>query len=275
MPIFKSEKVKKNEIPPLLNPPLIEVIFELRWELESLQPREGAPVLMRDPSYPVMYGRLYERLKKDFPITEDLPSVQAHPETAPYVPRHRMRKGKNEYPLIQVGPGIVTINETKNYSWSKFCALVEKVVSSLLDLYPEQSAPMNFMKAEVRYVNGIRFDLARENPLSFLAEKLHTKIELSPEMYVLNNLSERPNGVGLNLSYVIEKPMGNLSLGINMGQFEGKPTFIQQTLIQSFGELVPSDSEGISLWLEESHTVAENCFQVLCKGELMDHFGRA
>jgi uncharacterized protein (TIGR04255 family) len=275
MPIFKSEKVKKNEIPPLLNPPLIEVIFELRWELESLQPREGAPVLMRDPSYPVMYGRLYERLKKDFPITEDLPSVQAHPETAPYVPRHRMRKGKNEYPLIQVGPGIVTINETKNYSWSKFRALVEKVVSSLLDLYPEQSAPMNFMKAEVRYVNGIRFDLARENPLSFLAEKLHTKIELSPEMYILNNLSERPNGVGLNLSYVIEKPMGNLSLGINMGQFEGKPTFIQQTLIQSFGELVPSDSEGISLWLEESHTVAENCFQVLCKGELMDHFGRA
>src|SRR5690606_31274766 len=147
-------------------------IFELRWEIETLQAPEGvAPgsfVPMRDPSYPMMYGRLYERLKKDFPVTEDLPSMQAHPETAPYVPRHRMRKEKNGYPLIQVGPGIITINQTKAYSWSDFRTLCERVVNAVMDLYPESALPMNFVKAEIRYVNGIRFDLARENPLSFL-----------------------------------------------------------------------------------------------------------
>src|SRR5690606_15597369 len=162
------------------SPPLIEVIFELRWEIEALKSPEGAPpgsfIPMRDPSYPVMYGSLFERLKKEFPFTEDLPSVQAHPETTPYVPRHRMRKEKNGYPLIQVGPGVVTINQAKGYSWEEFSSLANKVVSAIFDLYPE-NASLNLIKAEIRYVNGIRFDLARENPLSFLAEKLHTKIE--------------------------------------------------------------------------------------------------
>ncbi len=74
MAIFKAEKIKKTETPPLLHPPLIEAIFELRWEIENDQ-QNGR---MRDPSYPMMYGSLYERLKKDFPVIEDLPSVQAH-----------------------------------------------------------------------------------------------------------------------------------------------------------------------------------------------------
>jgi uncharacterized protein (TIGR04255 family) len=268
MAIFKSEKIKKAEAPVLLHPPVIEAIFELRWEIENDQ-QAGR---MRDPSYPMMYGRLYERLKKDFPVIEDLPSVQAHPEATPFVPRHRMRKEKNGYPLVQVGPGILTINEAKGYSWSHFRSLILRLIESVVDLYPTNTLPLNFIKSELRYVNGNRFDIARENPLAFLAEKLHMKIELDPEIYELNRLSERPNALGLNLGFVLEKPMANLLLTANLGQFEGKPAFIQQTLIQSFGELAPSDVAGFTPWLDEAHTVAENCFHTLCKGALMDKF---
>lgn len=271
MAIFKHEKIKKRETPPLLHPPVIEAIFELRWEIENDQ-QTGR---MRDPSYPMMYGRLYERLKKDFPVIEDLPSVQAHPETAPFVPRHRMRKESNGYPLVQVGPGIITVNEAKGYSWSSFRSLSLRLIESIIELYPAGSLPLNFIKSEIRYVNGIRFDIARENPLSFLAEKLHVKIELDPEFFELNAMNERPNSVGLNLSYVLDKPMGNLAIAVNLGQFEGKPAFIQQTLIQSFGELAPSDGSGFTPWLEEAHTAAENCFQVFYKGALIEKFGGA
>jgi uncharacterized protein (TIGR04255 family) len=262
MPIFKP---KKTETPPLLTPPILEAIFELRWELQET----------RDPSYPMMYGRLYEKFKAEFPVTEDLPSMQAHPESAPYVPRHRMRKEKNGYPLIQVGPGIVTINEARGYGWKTFSSLIKKVATSLVDLYPESAGSINFIKAEMRYVNGIRVDLARENPLAFLAEKLHTKVEFDPELYTVNGLSERPNSLGLNVSYVLGKPMGQLGLALNLGQFDNKPAFIQQTIIQSAGDMVPADLEGLGQWLEEAHTVAENCFQVLCKGALMEKFGSA
>ncbi len=268
MATFKAEKIKKRETPVLLHPPLIEAIFEVRWEIEN-DPQTGR---MRDPSYPMMYGSLYERFKKDFPVIEDLPSVQAHPETTPFVPRHRMRKERNGYPLIQVGPGIITINLAKGYSWTTFRALILRGLESIIELYPKEPLPLNFIKSEMRYVNGIRFDLARENPLSFLSEKLHMKLEMDPEIFGLTSIHERPNAAGLNLSYVLDKPMGHLAIAANLGQFESKPAFIQQTLIQSFGELTPSDLAGFTLWLDEAHTVAENCFQVFCKGELMEKF---
>ncbi len=268
MPHFKSEKIKKMETPVLLHPPLIEVIFELRWELEN-DPQNGK---MRDPSYPMMYGRLYERLKKDFPVIEDLPSVQAHPESTPFVPRHRLRKEKNGYPLMQIGPGIITVNDTKGYSWANFKALALRLIESVTDLYPTESLPLNFIKGEIRYVNGIRLDIARENPLEFLAEKLHMKVELDSDFFEQNPLNERPNAVGLNLAYALEKPMGNLAISVNLGQFDSKPAFIQQTLIQSFGELVPPDGASFILWFEEAHTVAETCFQIFCKGALMERF---
>lgn len=253
----------KTEAPLLLHPPVIETIFEIRWELEG----------GRDPSYPMLYGSLYERLKKDFPVIEDLPSTQAHPETTPYIPRHRMRREKNGHPLVQIGPGILTINDSKHYSWGTFRKLILRAVTSVIELYPHDAFPLNFIKTELRYVNGIRCDIARENPLSFLEEKLHIKLELDPQLFEGNFLHERPNAVGCNLSYVLAKPMGHLAMAANLGQVDGKPAFIQQTLIQSFGEIVPSDIEGLTPWLEEAHAAAEHCFATLCRGELMTRFG--
>lgn len=268
MALFKAEKIKKTETPPLLHPPLAEAIFELRWEIINDQ-QTGR---MRDPSYPMMYGRLYERLKKDFPFIEDLPSTQAHPEATPFVPRHRLRKDRTSYPLLQVGPGILTVNDAKGYSWTSFKALILRLIESIVELFPAGNFPLNFIKSEIRYVNGIRFDIARENPLSFLADKLHTKIEIDPDHYEQNQLGERPNAVALNLAYALQKPVGNLALSLNLGQVEGKPAFIQQTVIQSFGEMVPSDKDSFGPWLQEAHDAAENSFHAFCKGSLMDKF---
>lgn len=267
MTLFKQEK-NYEETPVLLHPPLIEVIFELRWEIEADQQSQK----MRDPSYPMMYGSLYERLKKELPVIEDLPSTQAHPESTPYVPRHRMRREKDGYPLVQIGPGILTVNESKNYSWGQFSKLALKMIGAIVDLFPHQTMPLNFIKSELRYVNGIKFDIARENPLAFMKEKLHMNIEMDTELFEKNRLNERPNALGLNIAYALEKPLGNLAISANLGQFEGKPAFIQQTLIQSFGELAPTNTEGFEPWLEEAHQTAENTFQVFSKGELMQRY---
>jgi uncharacterized protein (TIGR04255 family) len=267
MTMFKADK-KKVETPAMINPPLVEAIYELRWEMETDQ-QTGR---MRDPSYPMMVGRMYERLKKDFPIAEDLPSVQAHPEATPYMPRHRMRKQKEGYPLVQIGPGILTMNDNQGYSWDNFKEIVVRLVETIIDLFPSGSIPLNFVKSELRYVNGIRFDLAKENPLAFLAEKLHMKVELDPALNDQVSIAGKPNSIGLNLAYALENPLGHLGISANMGQVDGKPAFIQQTVIQSFGELVPTEVSAFETWLEEAHTTAESCFQVFTKGPLMNKF---
>jgi uncharacterized protein (TIGR04255 family) len=205
-------------------------------------------------------------------MIEDLPSTQVHPEANPYVVRHRLRKEKNGYPLIQVGPGIVTVNEARGYSWTSFRSVILRIAESIIDLYPSGTLPLNFIKAELRYVNGIRYDLQTGSPLSFLAEKLHAKIELDSDFFESNEMSDKPVGVGLNLVYPLHKPVGNLFLSAQLGQVESKPAYIVQSAIQSFGETVPHDKEGFDAWLNSSHAVAENCFLSLCKGALLEKF---
>ncbi|MDE3046463.1 MAG: TIGR04255 family protein [Verrucomicrobiota bacterium] len=268
MAVFKPEKIRREEIPPLLNPPLAEAIFELRWELQSDQQTRR----MHDVAYPMMYGRIYERLKKDFPLIEDLPATQVHPDGSPFVVRHRLRKEKNGWPLVQVGPGIVTINEDKSYSWSSFRSLILRVVDSIIELYPSESMPLNFVKSEIRYINGITFDPQKEHPLQYMANKLHLKVEVEPEIFALNEIEERPIGIGMNLAYALNRPVGNFAVSSNLGHVDGKPALILQTVIQSLGETVPQDKENFEMWLSQAHGVAENCFGSLCRGALMQRF---
>ncbi|HEY4255458.1 MAG TPA: TIGR04255 family protein [Chlamydiales bacterium] len=271
MALFKQEKVKKTEIPPLLNPPLVEAIFEIRWNLK----RDAETQRLRDVSYPIMCGQLYERLKKDFPLIEDLPSTQAHPEATPFVVRHRMRKQKDSWPVLQVGPGIVTINEVKGYSWKSFQSLILRVMGAIEELYPKNDFPLNFIKAEVRYINGIPFNGEQEHPLAFLADKLHVKLELDEELFAGGVVGEKPLDVGMNVVYPLSRPVGNLLLAVNLGQVDNKPAFLVQSLIQSFGESVAQDKAALETWLTQAHDVAEHSFHTFCKGNLMSRFCEA
>lgn len=261
-------KEMKKPIPLLLYPPLIEAIFEVHWHL--LHDKETG--YYRDVSYPVMYGRMYERLKKDFPFMEDLPSQQLQPETSPYIVRHRMRKEKNGYPLIQVGPGIVTVNEAKGYSWESFQSNILKVINAIFDFYPEVEDPLRLIRCEIRFLNGVPIEPKNENPLAFLKEKLHTKIEMDSDFYLLNQINPQPHSVSLNLAYHLQKPMGHLALSVQLGQMNRVDAFIFQTLIQSTQETIPSSAKSFVLWLNESHDVAENNFMAFCKGPLMEKF---
>jgi len=105
----------------LKNSPLIEVIFEMRWELVEI-----APMQLIDPNYKLMLGQLFERLKDTYPYYEQLPASSIPDEAATYIVQHRFRKDKDKWPLVQVGPGIVTLNNVEQYSWRilkrEFCS---------------------------------------------------------------------------------------------------------------------------------------------------------
>jgi uncharacterized protein (TIGR04255 family) len=271
MPIFRTTRESKSEIPPLLSPPLLESIFELRWELEG-DPQAGR---LRDPAYPMMYGRLYEKLKKDFPLIEDLPSTQVHHEASPYAVRHRLRKEKDSYPLIQVGPGLVTVNDARGYSWTRFRGWIEKVAGLVKELYPAGAFPLNFIKAELRFVNGVRFDPQLNHPLQFLREMLNTKIEFNPELFASQEISSKPLAVALNVAYPLSSPVGNFALSVGMGQIEGKPALIFQTMIQSVGETAPQNGTSLAAWLKQAHQTASHAFLSMCHGPLLQKMGQS
>lgn len=268
MSVPKSEKFRASQIPPLLHPPLVEAIFEVRWELKA----DSETRRLRDPAYPMMYGRLYERMKKEFPVIEDLPSVNVHPEASPFVVRHRMRKEKNGYPLLQIGPGIAAVNAAKGYGWKTLSSWALKLVGAIEELFPTGSIPLNFIKGELSYLNGFPFDVQKENPLSFFREKLHTNIEIAPEIFSLPAVNASPHAVNFQTAYPLSRPTGNLVLSASLGHVNEKPAYLVQTVIESLGEMVPSSYSGFEPWLEEAHEVAEHCFASLCKGALLEKF---
>jgi len=54
----------------LKNKPLIEAIFELRWEFQ-----EPAPGIKTDPHYRIIVGRIYDKVSKRVKSLIDLPVV--------------------------------------------------------------------------------------------------------------------------------------------------------------------------------------------------------
>jgi uncharacterized protein (TIGR04255 family) len=124
---FEKER-HLNSLPEHLpNKPLIEAILEVR------RGQDGQP----DPAYPLIVGRLYERLRSEYPAIEDLPIVAVPAEIWVHQVRHRFRKTKDGWPLVQVGPGVLTVNETDGYRWRDFSERAKALLPLLHETHPK------------------------------------------------------------------------------------------------------------------------------------------
>jgi uncharacterized protein (TIGR04255 family) len=214
---------------------------------------------------------MYDRFKKEYTVAEDLPSVQMHPDASPYVGRHRMRKSATEWPIVQVGPGILTISEDKGYSWDRFRDEIVRIFEAFTDFYPASTFPLNILKTELRFINAVNMEEG-EDLMKFFAEKLHTRLELDQGLYAKNKIKPNPEGLTLSAGFQILEPVGNAMLGIGSGAAEDKPAIIQQMVFQSGGENAPQDLGALDPWLDSMHGIAKNWFETLFQGELLQKF---
>jgi len=258
----------KNPSRTLKKAPLLEAIFEMRWELAQIPNTQ----VRRDPAYPLLYGRLYDRFKKEYTVAEDLPSVQMHPDASPYVVRHRMRKSATEWPVVQIGPGILSVHQAKNgYSWEKFRDEIVRIFEGFTDFYPASTFELNILKTELRFLNGIEIeadDLLQE----FFAEKLNTRVQLPQGLFGATKVQSRPEGLSLNASFQIDKPFGQAMVGIGSGAMEEKRAVLQQMMFQSVGENAPQDLGALDPWLDAMHGISKQWFETLFAGELIKTF---
>lgn len=261
-----STKTKPDSVA-LKNPPILEAIFEMRWELPQIPNTQTR----RDPAYPLLYGRMYDRFKKEYPVAEDLPSVQAHSDSTPYVLRHRMRKSADEWPIVQIGPGIITINLSKDYSWDAFRHEIVRIFEAFTDFYPASTFPLNLLKTELRFINGIEMGEA-DNPVQFFQDKLHTAVCLDEGLFNKTSVLPQPEGLSLNVGFKIEDPVGSAMLALGSGTSNEKPAVIQQMLFQSMGENTPQDLGSLDPWLDNMHALAKSWFEALFRGELIKRF---
>src|SRR5690606_6518840 len=136
-----------------------------------------------------------------------------------------------------------------------------------LDLFP-----LHWIKAELRYVNAVSFEPAKEKPLSFLEDKLHVRLGVDGPFFSQGTVHPDPIGVNFHLIYPLLEPKGHLILAGALGEIEGKSAFLLQTVIDSLGKEAPPDRNAIAEWLEEAHKAGKESFETLCRGSLMERF---
>jgi len=249
-----------KHIEKLPNPPLQEVIFEIHWMLETSAdiPRE------HDGGFEMAQGILRRNLRERYSHYERM--------KVPYIPGslsnrtiiHRFWKEKGRFPLIQFGPGILSVNETdKNYVWeSGFFPEIKFALEQLCKSYENE---IIFTQVELRYIDAI--DLNPEvdlNILRFIQQNLQTEFRKHFEVPgVLSDLH-------FNETYQLEDDsLLNLVIASGVRTQDQQPAVIWQNAIIKTGEF---DKSNIISWLDNAHSITSNLFKKMVSPDFFRSF---
>ena len=245
--------------------PLAEAVFEFKWMLTP-NPMQGAPPT--DPNYKLLVGSLFDRVRANYPFHEPLPAASVPDEFVPQVVQHRFRRAENQWPLIQIGPGILAVNDTSGYSWERFLLSVLGAVAALREKYTGALVPEAVV---LRYVNGVPFDFGTSDVFEFMRDNFKVAIEYPHQLFSDNPVQPRPATLLLESMYALATPVGAISLKFSKGEYKGTEHLVWETVVQSLGPDAPS-LDGFEQWLNRAHDVARAWFFTLIEGRLEDGF---
>lgn len=233
--------------------PLIEVIFEIKWTVPGNKEAQEVQYL---------HGDLYPLLKSEYPYREAVnPFVPA--DLLMHVPTHRFRTAANDYPLIQVGPGLVTINTVDSkYFWDEYETRVLDVIEKLQRVYPLQN--QHNVHLVLQYIDLIRFDFQHGDVLNFLEENLN--ISIKQGFY-------RPKTVAGNLLLILNFPTELGALNVNIGRGKDNQGFdgiaINTSIVSG---IIKPERVVLKDWLTKSHEYCSTIFKDMTRGKLYDSF---
>jgi uncharacterized protein (TIGR04255 family) len=252
----------------LFNKPLVEAIFELRWGLIGTDMISS----MRDPGFKILLGRFYDKVKEKYPTIIELPSSQMPEEMMPYIVRHQFQTANDTWPLLQIGPGILSANDTSGYTWPRFKDNLSHALCAVYSSYPMDIHQFLPTQVALRYINAIPLDPSRVNLIDYLKQNLHTNIglEASLSSTVLN--IAQPSQLNLNLIFPMQSPSGECGISVSTGKNGDEQALIWQLDAQAVGAAVPSDQGFLLEWVETAHSVIETWFERLSEGELLSSF---
>lgn len=246
----------------LKNKPLVEAIFELRWALQEVSGRRV------DPYYPIMLGEFFAAVKDQYPHWEALVPPGMPPDLAPHVVHHRFRTAADHWPLVQLGPGIMTVNETEGYRWHEFNKNCLALLEVLLGLHADAGQAFQPVHVSLRYIDA---EVLGNRSVTELLAKLKLKLEPDAKLFESGHvIGPETNHLALALSYPSVRPKGMFTTRFNQGEKNDQPGLIWDTQIQSSGDDTPVGQSEIKRWLEEAHTTTSDWFSRQIEGELLE-----
>ncbi len=234
--------------------PLLEAILEVRWEIETSEEK-----IVYDPGFELAQGVFESKISQELPYYRRLgPAIS--PQA--YHTVHQFWKGAREWPVVQLGPGIMTINDTgTNYEWNaSFKPLIFRSIEALNQSY-KSNIRYNFFL--LRYINALA--VPKESSFySLIEDVLQIKIEKkfgfdgSFDDFALSETYALPNESRINLT---------VNSGANIATNQ-QALIWQISVIKNTGLRL----EEINSWVEESHLSVSSLFRKIVSQKYYDSF---
>jgi len=257
---LKKENFPRNYLmaEKLAKAPLQEVIFDVRW---ALSPDESGNQLI-DPNFNFALGKFHEDIKAEFPeVVSKFPGGVPH-QMMNHQTMYQFWKDKNTWPVIQLGPGILTVNDTdQNYIWeTKYLPLVEQMLQKVSRAYRD----LKFTEFSLRYIDLVRIeDYDSENWQSFVQNSINFSFD---NKFDTGGKLEQ---FQFNQTFDI-KNIGKLHISLASGfDNTNKETFMWQITVSQKGSL---DGSELTHWLKNAHECASRTFKDICKKEFYESF---
>lgn len=267
MPLTPEGEPVEEIITKLPNAPLLEVIFEFHWKLEELPGDRKI-----DPLYSLLVGKLYDELKDDYPFHEQLPTADIPAEIASYVTQHRFRNTEEGWPLVQLGPGVLTVNDAADYEWTDFRERIARAVSALSLAYESLGGNLTPNAVQLRYIDGLPFEFEKEDVFAFLDSMLKVKVELYEKLFEDGRTSKTPKAIDLKFFFDSKDPTGDLVIRFARGISNGEGALLWETVVAAVQEAMPGDVHSIGSWVDDAHQLVHDWFIRMTEGPLMETF---
>ena len=252
-----------NRLP---HPPLQEVIFELKWRLDSIQPG-----FLKDPHYQILIGTLYGKLRElGYTFHEPLQTSNIPDEMVPYIIQHRFRPSQEKWPLVQIGSGILTLNDTIHYSWPDFSGRIRDLVENFFLVYPEPDS-LQILEMNLRYINALTIP-EETDPKEYLKQSVGADIVMPEALFINTGVMNRPVGFDIYQTFPQEGDGTLVMIRYIYGHGTPPGKFTWETTVHIDGETVPKTPEKIIQWCNQAHDLTHDWFLKMCSDELMESF---
>jgi uncharacterized protein (TIGR04255 family) len=239
--------------------PLQEVIFEGKWEL-SLDTQTKAFI---DPELQFALGKFKQSISQTFPVYKSKFPPDIPQQLLTHQPIHQFWTGEGVWPVLQLGPGIVTVNDTaKNYEWENvFFPLVKETLGNVRKAYDNE---MNFILYTLRYIDVVNIqDYAFKNWQEFVMENINFQFK--------NGFATPGTLNNFRFEQAFEIPgIGLLEISLSNGQNNKKEDiFVWQTAVSGRNSI---NCDGLIDWLVDAHNNCSGIFKEICKEKFYGSF---
>lgn len=256
------------------NPPLVEVIAELHWQL---RPVSSAPDAKIDPLFDIFQEAFLEAVKKDGLVEiERLVPSEIPVEFVPSQPHLRLRSKPGTWPLVQIGPGVLTANIVPPYDgWAEFSTFLQRMVDVLFETYPLPQKALRINRLHLRYIDGFSKGHGFTDFFSFTQEMLGLAPTLNTDFIRETVQSED------SISFTLENRFSNKSPQGSQGRTKILPAkvggvdaaVLELHCEQQFDDRSATDANRINEWFDASHQTLRAQFGLITTPELKKTFG--